>query len=300
LGRYEDGFQQHEWRKKRINQPPVRSLPRPLWQGKDDIRGRTLFIHPELRLGDMIQFCRYAGVAERRGAKVILAAAEPLRDLLATLGSQIEIIGEADRPSRFDLHCPLMSLPLAFKTTRQSIPADVPYLHVDPERTSRWQRHIGPEGFKIGICWQGSVESVEMDRAFPLAHFRDMACLPGVRLISLQTGDGSEQLGCMPDGMKVEDLPGGPAGAPRPFVDTAAIMANLDLIITPDTAIAHLAGALGRPAWVALKHVPDWRWGLDDRSAPWYPTLRLFRQQARGDWAGVFERIRVALAELTA
>jgi hypothetical protein len=176
-----------------------------------------------------------------------------------------------------------------------TIPADVPYLHPEPDRIAAWRQRIGKNGFRIGICWQGSAMSVTMGRSFPLSLLRDIAQMPHVRLINLQAGAGSEQLAERPAGVDVEDYAGETAGALFPFADVAAIMANLDLVITPDTAVAHLAGALGRPAWVALKHVADWRWGLEGATTGWYPTLRLFRQATRNDWAPVFADMRAAL-----
>ena len=297
IGRYQEGFRHHEWRKQRSSPEGDRPFPQPLWLGDRPIEGRTLFIHPELFLGDMINFSRYAPLAAAKGAKVVLAVQEPLRQLLESLGPEVRIVGEGERPGRFDLHCPLMSLPLAFQTALESVPREVPYLHAEPERAAAWRQKIGEHGFRVGICWQGSAASVEMDRTFPVGRFAEIARIPGVRLISLQTGGGSEQLAHLPEGMMVESYDGSGAGL-RPFVDTAAMMEGLDLIVTSDTAIAHLAGALGRPTWVALKQVPDWRWGLDGGSSPWYPTARLFRQRVRNDWTDVFQDIHAALVEM--
>ena len=295
LGRYQQGFRHHEWRKKRSPPQGARSFPQPLWLGDRDIAGKTLFIHPELFLGDMINFCRYAKLAEAKGAKVVLAVQPPLRPLLTSLSPSITIVAETEQPTHFDYHCPLMSLPLAFGTTLETVPATVPYLHPEPGWIALWQQKFGMHGFKIGICWQGSAASIEMDRTFPVTRFQEISRLPSVRLISLQTGDGVEQLTNLPDGMNVESYDDGPATALRPFADTAAMMENLDLIITSDTAIAHLAGALGRPTWVLLKQMPDWRWGLQTDTTPWYPTARLFRQTIRNDWSTVFEAIQTAL-----
>ena len=294
LGRYKEGFRHHEWRKKRSQPDGGQSFSEPVWLGDRPIHGKTLFIHPELFLGDMINFCRYAPLAVAMGAKVILGVQQPLRRLLSSLSPAITIIGENERPPRFDFHCPLMSLPLAFGTTEQTVPRTVPYLHAEPERIAAWKNRIGGHGFRICICWQGSAASVEMDRSFPVRSFLGISRLADVRLISLQTGDGTEQLADLPKGMEVEAYPGSPTTL-RPFEDTAAMMANLDLVITCDTAIAHLAGALGRPAWIALKQVPDWRWGLRGDATPWYPTARLFRQTTRNDWTTVFRDIEAAL-----
>jgi tetratricopeptide (TPR) repeat protein len=298
MGHYQQGFGHHEWRKKRSPPQGARSFPQPLWLGNQDIAGKTLFIHPELFLGDMINFCRYAKLAEAKGAKVVLAAQSPLHQLLASLSPSITIIAETQQPTRFDYHCPLMSLPLAFDTMFDTVPNAVPYLHPESDRIALWQQKLGLHGFKIGICWQGSAASIEMDRAFPVTRFQEISWLPNVRLISLQTGDGVGQLTNLPDGMNVESYDDGPATALRPFADTAAMMANLDLIITSDTAIAHLAGALGRPTWVLLKQVPDWRWGLQTVTTPWYPTARLFRQTTRNDWSTVFDATHAALTQM--
>ncbi len=298
VGRYQDGFRDHEWRLRRAGHIGRRSLPRPVWLGDRDVRGRTLFIHPELFLGDMIQFCRYAKLAAGLGAKVVLAVQAPLRPLLAGLGPDITLIDEAALPGRYDLHCPLMSLPLAFRTTLATIPADIPYLRADPDRISVWRQRIGTGGYRVGICWQGSTTSIAMGRSFPPTQFAGIATLPGVRLISLQAGPGSEQLDNLPAGMVVESYADERPGSLQPFTEVAAIMANLDLVITADTAVAHLAGALGRPTWVALKQVPDWRWGLEGATTGWYPTMRLFRQSARNEWPPVFAAMREALAAI--
>ena len=183
----------------------------------------------------------------------------------------------------------MMSLPLAFGTRLETVPAEVPYLRADAERVARWKRRIGGEGFRIGIAWQGrSKGKVDLTRSFALGELRGLSQIAGVRLISLQKDEGSEQLARLPEGMKVETLGEEFDAGPDAFVDSAAVMESLDLVISLDTAIAHLAGALARPVWVALKHVPDWRWLLDRADSPWYPTMRLFRQPARGDWKGVF------------
>jgi tetratricopeptide (TPR) repeat protein len=298
IGRYEEGLRDYEWRTRRSGQASPRSLPRPVWLGDRDIKGKTLFIHPELFLGDMIQFCRYAPLAARLGARIVLAVQDPLMPLLIGLGPDITLLSEAAVPDRYDLHCPMMSLPLAFDTTLRTIPGEQPYLHADPDRVAAWRQRIGTHGFRIGICWQGSASSVNMGRSFPVARFAEIARMSGVRLISLQVGAGSDQLTALPEGMVVEDFTGQTNETPRPFTETAAMMENLDLIITPDTAIAHLAGAIGRPTWVALKLVPDWRWGLEGASTAWYPTWRLFRQTTRNDWAPVFHAMQQALVAL--
>ena len=271
-------------------------MPRqPPWLGEADLAGRTLFIYPELYLGDMVQFCRYALLAIERGARVVMAAPSPLCALLRTLHPAITIIDQAEQPPHFDLHCPLLSLPLAFGTTVETIQAPVPYLQADPGLAASWRDRLGSDGLKIGICWQGHPSRAELDRSFPLAAFSPLARLPGIRLISLQTGAGLEQLAELPDGMAVENFADTSDHGMRPFTALAAMIAAVDLVITTDTVVAHLAGALGRPTWVVLKHVADWRWGRSGETTPWYPTLRLFRQPRRGDWDGAFAAVVAAV-----
>jgi len=172
----------------------------------------------------------------------------------------------------------------------------VPYLFAEPERTSYWRRLLGAEGFKIGICWQGTAIRAGWGRAFPPEALWPVARMPGVRLISLQRGAGEALLRTLPAGMVIETLPEPFDAGPDAFLDTAAIMDNLDLVITCDTSVAHLAGALGCPAWVVLKRIPDWRWMLRRTDNPWYPTLRLFRQTVDASWGDVFSAIHGELA----
>ncbi len=296
MGRFEQGWRQYEWRKKHKEPIAARSFPQPLWSGAEDLEGKILFIHWEQGLGDTIQFCRYARLAEARGAKVVLSVQEPLRRLLTQLSPTVQIIGGAERPARFDYHSPLLSLPLAFATTRETIPAEIPYLGAEHERVENWKQRLGGDGFKIGICWQGKKGKIDIGRSFSLREFVNIAAVPDVRLISLQKNDGTEQLANLPEGMNVETLGADFDAGPNAFLDTAAVMEHMDLVITSDTATAHLAGALGRPTWVALKRVPDWRWLLEGSKSRWYPTMRLFRQKLPGEWKPVFDDM---LKELT-
>ena len=291
LGDFEQGWLLFEWRKKRAKSNILKCYLRPLWLGNEDIAGKTLYIHPEFYLGDMIQICRYAKIVEeKRGAKVIISVQRPLQELLKTLSPTTVIIDENLEPGNFDYHCPLMSLPLAFKTTIESIPSNVPYLHADDAMVVKWKDKVGNKGVKIGICWQGNANVI--GRSFPLAELYNISQIPNVRLISLQKFNGLEQLTKMPNVMNVEVFEDDfDANDYRSFFDLAALMMNLDLVITLDTSIAHLPGALARPTWVALKKVTDWRWGLIQRECPWYPTVKLFRQNNEGDWTSVFSEI---------
>lgn len=297
IGDYENGLPGYENRNSRRLTAKKRDYKQPVWLGDEDIAGKTLFIYPELYLGDMIQFCRYAKLAEERGAKVILSAQKPLHELLKTLSPTIEIIGADETPEHFDFWTPLMSLPLAFKTKLETIPAAVPYLYADEERAAKWKERLGSDGFKIGICWQGTQTGYaeRLRRSFSGFHFRGIAKVPGVRLISLQKADERDPANVLPADMKIERFGGEVDSGPHAFLDTAAIMQSLDLIISTDTAMIHLAGMLARPAWLILKQVPDWRWLMNRSDNPWYPTLTLFRQTKRGDWKSAFDQAEAAL-----
>jgi tetratricopeptide (TPR) repeat protein len=297
LGRFQQGWSLYEWRKARIQPvgpPPQSGNP---WRG-EPLAGKLLLIQAEQGLGDTIQFCRFGSLAHKLGAQVVLQVQHRLTELLETLTFPARIIDENAITPACDYHAMLLSMPLHFAGT---IPAAIPYLSAQPRRTDYWNGRVGPGGFKIGISWQGekSWEGEEKPedktRSFALDFFEGISKIQGVRLISLQKGEGVEQLAHMPDGMKVENLGEEFDAGPQSFLDTAAVMQKLDLVISADTAIAHLAGALGRPFWVALKHVPDWRWLLDREDSPWYPSCRLFRQRTPGDWDNVFSRMEAEI-----
>ncbi|MGO9851018.1 MAG: tetratricopeptide repeat protein [Steroidobacteraceae bacterium] len=296
-GDFAHGLPLYEWRKQLAHAlaPP---LAAPAWDGTQELAGRSLLVYADQALGDTLQFCRYAHLAQQRGAQVILRAQPQLAELLATLGTGVRVVAPGEEPQHCDYQCALLSLPLALRTTLQTIPHAVPYLKADPRRVSEWRERLGPAGFKVGIAWQGSRNRIDVGRSVPLAMFAPLAGIPGLRLISLQKGEGVEQLQREAGAMPLE-LPGEAFDTgPQAFLDSAALMQHLDLVITCDTALAHLAGALGRAAWVALKYVPDWRWLLDRTDNPWYPSMQLFRQSRSGDWEGVFAAIRTELAKL--
>lgn len=294
-GKLAEGFEEYEWRRRTVEGADERyALPSP-WRG-ESLAGMTLFVFHELYLGDMIQFCRYALLAERAGARVILAAPPMLHALLRTLSPTIELIPATDTPPHFDYQCALLSLPRAF---RSAIPKMTPYLAPEPARLARWRDHLGSAGFRIGVCWQGSTLPYAdvMQRSFPLAELAPLgAARADVRLISLQKYSGLDQLDRLPPGMAIETIPSFDEGADA-FVDTAAMMAACDLIVTADTSVAHLAGALGVPVWVALPWLADWRWMEDRDDSPWYPSMRLFRKPTPGDWSSVFTAMAQALRD---
>ena len=297
LGQFEDGLAFYEWRKKSADPKGNRSFNKPLWTGVEDLFQKTILVHWEQGLGDTIQFCRYIRLLGERGAKVLFAPQKPLRPLLATLDGACEIVDEDDPALAFDFHCPLLSLPLVFKTRVSDIPAREAYLRAEGTRVEKWKAIIGHRGLKVGVCWQGSTGKIDAGRSFSLGEFQALLQIRGLRLISLHKGAGEAQLADIPQGMSVETLGPDFDAGPDAFLDTAAAMMCCDLVVTSDTAVAHLAGALGVKTWVAVKHVPDWRWFLDRSDSPWYPSMRLFRQHRHGDWNGVFRDISVALQD---
>ena len=292
-----EGWRLYEWRKRLPEPYGDRSFGKPLWDGSQDVSGKKVLVHFEQGLGDTIQFCRYLPYLSARGAKVLFAPQKSLRKLMSSLEGDHDLVDEYDPSTVHDFHIPLLSLPLALWGEAPYIPARDSYLRVDDARLEQWRRRLGSGGFKIGVCWQGSRAKIDAGRSFPLAQFASISAIPGVRLISLHKGDGESQLEDLPDGMKVETLGPDFDSGPDAFLDTAAVMKCCDLVITSDTAVAHLAGALGVKTWIVLKYVPDWRWFIDLEASPWYPSVRLFRQPADGDWDGVFDQIKGKLAD---
>jgi tetratricopeptide (TPR) repeat protein len=282
-GRFDAGWEEYEWRF-RAGAARIPPCTQPRWNG-EELAGRTLLIRAEQGIGDTIQFCRYVTMAAARGP-VALEVQPGLCHLVRDLPARIIEAGGV--LPVFDLWCPLLSLP---PLLGMQAPAP-PYLTADADRVAAWRDRIGVHGRRIGIAWQGNPTSAaERGRSIPLREFLPLAQIPGVRLISLQKHHGLEQFAGVPDGMRIETLDDDFDAGPDAFIDTAAAMQCLDLVITSDTSVAHLAGALGRPVWVGLQHVPDWRWLLEGEDCLWYPTMRLFRQTRRGDWSGVFTRM---------
>jgi tetratricopeptide (TPR) repeat protein len=332
-GDFQRGWSEYEWRWQMRRSPP-RPFSQPLWEG-GPLQGRTILLHAEQGLGDTIQFIRYAELVKQQGGTVVVESQRPLVSLLASCRGADRLIARGDPLPSFDVHCPLLSLPRVFSTSLETIPRGGPYLFADPGLVESWREKLrecdresgatllsphrgefesapsptflspcgrgaggGGEVFRVGIVWKGDSSYLrDRVRSIPLAEFAPLAEVPGIRLVSLQKGPGSEQLAAVK--FPVTELTSfdEQSGA---FMDTAAILMNLDLLVSADTATAHLAGALGVPVWIALAFVPDWRWLLDRDDSPWYPTVRLFRQTAPGDWAGVFQRMKAALADAKA
>jgi tetratricopeptide (TPR) repeat protein len=290
-GRFAEGWRALD---QRLHVPgPVRSTydyPQPLWTG-DRFEGQTLLLHGEQGLGDAIQCLRYAPLAAERGGRLIVQVRPPLAALVARLPGVDGVVSEGE-PLAFDLHCPLFSLPGIFEADFATIPG-APYLAADPLRQAIWAERLPPGPFRIGVVWQGNpAASVERGRSIPLSAFAPLM-MDGVELVSLQKEHGLDQLEALPEGMAVTLL--GDDYEIGDLDETAAVMMALDLVVCCDTSVAHLAGALGRPVWLAVNAVGDWRWLEERADSPWYPTMRLFRQPRPGDWAGAMAQIAAAL-----
>jgi hypothetical protein len=294
LGDYPAGFREYEWRKAcpGFEDDARYRLPRP-WRG-EDLRGRTLYIYRELYQGDLLQFGRYARVAEMLGARVILSAPPVMHALLRSMSPTLELVDDAAEPPPYDFQSALLTLPAMFGTTLATVPSWPAYLAAEPERVARWRGRIGPEGFRVGIAWQGSALATQ--RSFPLVEaVAGFGRLRGVRLISLQKHNGLEQLDALAPG-SVETLGEDFDPGPDAFLDTAAAMMACDLFVTPDTSVVHVAGGLGVRTWLALPCVGDWRWREEQADTPWYPSVRIFRQPQPDDWAAVFEAMASVVA----
>lgn len=298
-GDYLAGWQLYEARHYKADRRHAqRRSTAPAWTGTEALAGRTVLLYAEQGLGDCLMFARYVPRVAALGAQVRLEAPRALHALLSTLTGGAQLTAPGDDEGACDYQCALMSLPLAFRADAQSLQSSVPYLSADAARVERWRAAIGTAGLRIGINWQGSRSAIDVGRSVPLAALAPLAALPGVRLISLQKHEGLEQLQALPAGMAVETLGPDFDAGPDAFLDTAAVIANLDLVVTSDTSLAHLAGALGAPTWVLLRDVPDWRWRLAGEDCPWYPTARLFRQRRAGDWSGAVAALCAALVSL--
>jgi tetratricopeptide (TPR) repeat protein len=299
LGDYAGGWPDYECRYK-LKEFVLPSFSQPRWNGQR-LNGKTILLASEQGLGDTLQFVRYAAPVRKRCAKVIVACQKALIPLLTNTPAIDQVFPPEVALPHFDAWASLVSLPGIMGTTLQTIPADVPYLFPKVDLVEHWQRELqATPGIKVGICWQGNPDyKADRERSIPLAEFALLAGVPGAQLLSLQKAHGAEQLSQVSTQFPVIDLASRLDVSSGPFMDTAAVMKSLDLIITADTAIAHLAGGLGVPVWIALPYVAHWCWLWDRDDSPWYPSARLFRQPERGNWKPVFTRMAQALAHLT-
>lgn len=298
LGDTEGGWKGYEARwDTRQYMGAKRNFAQPVWLGDGDIAGKTILIHAEQGLGDTIMMCRYAPMVAALGAKVILEVQPALIALVQGMDGVAQVAAKGRPLPAFDAHCPVMSLPLAFKTRMDTIPAATPYLKASDEATARWRKRLHGDGLKVGLAWAGNPNfGKDHDRSILLKNILPVCSVDGVSFFGLQKDlrDGDrEALAAAPQivhlGGEIED-----------FRDTAAIMASLDLIVSSDTSIVHAAGALGKPVWVLLPSNPDWRWLLERTDSPWYPTARLFRQKNDGDWHSVTDEVSAELRKLAA
>lgn len=296
-GRWEEGWKEYAWRKKIRDFGPGRSFSRPEWDGKP-APGRTLFLHTEQGLGDTVQWARFIKLAASRVGRITVEAQKSLIPLIETVEGVDSVTAQGEPPAAHDIQCSLLDLPHLLNVTLAKLPAEVPYLVVDPERVKSWSKKLSAApGLRVGINWQGNPKGqIDKGRSMPLTHLAPFAKVPDVRLISLQKGEAAAQMeNC---GFAVEAIDDPMEYGPGPMSDTAAQMMNMDLIITTDTSIAHLAGALGRPVWVMLKYHSDWRWMNKRSDSPWYPTMQLFRQPKMGDWESVIKSVAKELKKI--
>jgi tetratricopeptide (TPR) repeat protein len=295
-GDFREGWKKYErrWQKTK-NAVPRPSYPQPMWRGEGDLRGKTILLVGEQGMGDAIQFARYAPHLAALGAKVLLRVDASLAALMTTLAGVSKVIGAGEALPHFDFYCPLLSLPLAFGTELATVPASVPYLRAPQERVAKWRARLPHNGrLRIGLCWAGSPQHLhDRRRSLPLERFATLLSVPGLDFVSLQKDLGASDAALLRE-HRVSDL--GPELAD--FADAAAVIAMLDVIISVDTSVAHLAGAMGKAVGLLLPYSPDFRWLLGRMDSPWYPTMRLFRQSAIGDWDGVLQRLRQELANL--
>lgn len=296
-----EGFAEYEWRWKRFKHAPRQfNYPLPcLWTGSQDLQGKRILIHVEQGIGDTLMFIRYAQMLKQLGATVIAETQKPIAQLLSLCPYIDRAVPIGSILPPFDYQIPMLNLPLAFKTTLETIPAHIPYLYAQQELVDTWRTTLASDKtFKIGICWRG--DAAHGDHKFmPISYFARLADIPGITVYSLQKNEPTSDLkpAQQAHGTRIQQFEGDFDGTNGRFMDTAAVMKNLDLIITVDTSIAHLAGGLGVPTWLVLPFPAEWRWLEERTDSPWYPTMRLFRQKKYGEWQDVYDQLAAALQE---
>jgi len=297
-GDFARGFAEYEWRWKKADMAPARrDFPQPMWLG-EDIAGKTILLHGEQGFGDAIHFCRYAPLVAARGARVILEVRKPLARLMASLAGPSAIVASGEALPAFELHCPLLSLPLAMGTRLDTIPARVPYLGVPVEKAAEWgarlESRLGAKARpRIGLAWSGSAHhELDRQRSIGLRHFARLLEIDAT-FISLHKDVAADDARVLAERSEIIHF----GEALDDYTDTAALISQLDLVVSVDTSVVHLAGALAKPVWVLVTYVPDWRWLLEREDSPWYPTARLFRQSAAREWDSVITRVHDELGE---
>jgi tetratricopeptide (TPR) repeat protein len=295
-GNFETGWRDYEGRSHqaiwRRNHSCPETMPR--WDGAS-FSGKRLCVHSEQGLGDTLQFVRYLPLVKALGGTVILETSEPLLELLKPSAWVDEFVVQGTGKSKdadHDMCVPLLSLPGIFNTRLDTIPASVPYLNADAVKVNYWKKKLTTVDFKVGLVWAGNpTHKKDRSRSIGLEGFRALTNIAGVRVYGLQKGDAALQAQKMADTMEIRNF----GDELNDFSDTAALIENLDLVVSVDTAVAHLAGAMGKATWVLLPFVPDWRWMLERDDSPWYPGLRLFRQPEKGNWEAVLQLLATEL-----
>jgi hypothetical protein len=296
-GDFERGWPEYEWRwREEQVGTHKRAFAQPLWLGEEPIAGKVILLHAEQGLGDTLHFVRYAKRVKALGARVIVEAQAPLQSALEGMEGIDQVVAYGAPLPPFDLHCPLLSLPLAFRTDLSSIPADVPYIRPNDALVTRWQERLGTQTrLRVGIAWSGNPNHLnDHNRSIPLEELLPRLS-DSFEWVSIQKFIRADEQALLAEsnvrhfGDEIKD-----------FADTAALLQCLDVVVSVDTSVAHLAGAVGRPIWIMVPYLPDWRWLLERDDNPWYPTARLFRQTHAGEWSDVFDRIEAALHALLA
>jgi tetratricopeptide (TPR) repeat protein/ADP-heptose:LPS heptosyltransferase len=295
LGDFHNGWKEYFWRWG-LEEFSIPDFKQPLWDGSE-FSGKTLFIHTEQGFGDMIQIVRYIPLVASRGGKIIIQCQKALLQLVKNVAGVEQVIGEDEPLPDFDLHFPLLCLPMIFNANLENIPAEVPYIRADALLVKHWKEKMQADtsSVKVGLIWQGNpVHKRDCGRSIAFEKFTSLQRIGNVSFYSLQKGPGSEHAKNPLSGMKLIDF----MDEVHDFSDTAALIDNLDLVISVDTSVAHLAGAMGKPVWTLIQSAPDWRWMLDREDSPWYPTMRLFRQPQAGDWDSVIMMVERELRKL--
>jgi tetratricopeptide (TPR) repeat protein len=292
-GDFQNGWEEYEWRLRSHEMQTPRVFAEPMLFDQE-IRGRTILVHAEQGLGDTIQGLRYLPILQSRGGTIIVEVQEELKSLARHVQGAAKVLQHGEALPPFDFHCPIMSLPRVLRTTLDSIPNRVPYLSPDPRLTESWRMKLSdcPPGPRIGLIWAGNPEHInDHNRSIALAMLSPLSAVQGVHFFSLQKTFGPSTAAKGPLDLVLIDR----TAELNDLSDTAAMIAQLDLVISVDTSVAHLAGAMGKPVWVLLPTPCDWRWLLEREDSPWYPTMRLFRQKRIGDWGDVVQRVGEAL-----
>jgi len=293
---YVRGWPEYEWRW-RLDDPRARLVLNTPWWDGGLLRGRTILLHSEQGFGDTIQMSRYIPQVAAQGAKIIFICQPPLADLMRQLPGISHMVFPNQPVPPHDVHCPMLTLTGVMGTTHLTIPKQAPYITADPARVRFWKSRVPPDKkLKVGLVWAGQpTHANDHNRSITLAHLNPLADIEHIWFCSLQKGKAAQQIYVRSNALRLDNW----EKELRDFGDTAALIANLDLVICVDTAVAHLAGALGKPVWVLLPFVPDWRWMLQREDSPWYPTMRLFRQPSFGDWNSLIGKVAEALGQKT-